>query len=324
MVLLPAVERDSVVGVIRSLVIGRIDAPKVLITMAVVIMLGLPFVALSLVLRDLIHFYFHSNHLRTASADVFAPRFTLTGLRLPSDDLGEHAAAALTAARSDRVAIELLVPANDRSRAAIDRRITAYGGLGVRSASIDDQDRANALLLLAASRSRDLISEVAKVEHGMARHVLRTQTIVLRYAKALLVLLATAMATFAAAAVVEGREALGPGAVLTLAVILLAWAPIVIVAVTAPVRWLDRLLRSEGAIHTAVADDRELTKVEMLSIRLAACCFGLAFMALVIEVTSDEITVATQRFGLIAGVVLLVATVVVLATCAGRRVLRRA
>ena len=34
-------------------------------------------------------------------------------------------------------------------------------------------------------------------------------------------------------------------------------------------RWLDRLLRSEGATSTAIADDRELTKVEDVTGRLA-------------------------------------------------------
>ena len=70
-------------------------------------------------------------------------------------------------------------------------------------------------------------------------------------------------------------------------------------------------------------DDRELTKVEMLSIRLAVCCFGFALAALVIEIAESEITDATRRFGWIGGSVAIVAMITVLATCAGRRVLRR-
>src|SRR5690606_4888175 len=119
-----------------------------------------------------------------------------------------------------------------------------------------------ALFTLAASQPRSLVEEVAKVEHGMARHVLRTQTIVLRYVKALLALLTTAMAVFAAAAVVDGSSAPRRTDEVWLAAILVLWAPAVITAVTAPVRWLDRQLRGEGADTTATSSDPELTHVE--------------------------------------------------------------
>ena len=59
-----------------------------------------------------------------------------------------------------------------------------------------------------------------------------------------------------------GGLAFGPGQEVWLAAILLIWAPVVIFAVTTPVRWLDRQLRSEGR-HTGVADDHELTASRM-------------------------------------------------------------
>src|SRR3954451_7800978 len=111
MVLLPAVERDAVVDVLRSLLTGHIDASKALAAVGIVVMLTLPFMALWMVLRDLIHFYFHSNHLHSGQSDVFVPRFPLTGLRLPAGELGASSTAALTEARADGGTIELLVPA---------------------------------------------------------------------------------------------------------------------------------------------------------------------------------------------------------------------
>ena len=65
-----------------------------------------------------------------------------------------------------------------------------------------DVGRAAGLFDLAASRSRPLLEEVAKVEHGLARHVLKLRGLVLRYVKALLALLTTAVAVYAADAVV--------------------------------------------------------------------------------------------------------------------------
>jgi len=326
MVLLPAVERDAVVDVLRSLLTGRIEAARMLAAVGVVVMLSLPFTALWMVLRDLIHFYFHSNHLHSESADLFVPRFTLTSLRLPLGELGPESTLALDVARAETGTIELLVPANDRSRAEIDQRIVAYGGLGTAPPGpdgLDDSERAEALFVLAASRQRDLFSEVAKIEHGMARHVLRIQTVVLRYVKALLVLLTTAMATFGAAAVVDSKTTLAGGDVIWLSGILLTWAPLVIVAVTSPVRWLDRLLRSEGATSTAVADDPEMTRVELLAIRLALLCFLFAIAAVVVEVAREASTTAARRAGTVAAVVSTIVVVVVLRAWAGRRSLSR-
>ena len=326
MVLLPAVEHDAVVDVLRSLLTGRLDAAKMLAAFGVVVMLSLPFTALWMVLRDLIHFYFHSNHTHSDHADVFVPRFTLTGLRLPVGELDAASAAAVDDARSDPGTIELLVPANDRSRAKIDQRIVAYGGLGTTVPGVGgltDAERAQALFVLAASRPRDLSNEVAKVEHGMARHVLRTQTLVLRYVKALLVLLTTAMATFGAAAVVDGKAALAGGDVIWVAGILLTWAPLVIVAVTSPVRWLDRLLRSEGATSTAVSDDPELTRVELLAIRLAVLCFASAIATVIVEVARQVSTTATRRVGTGVAVISTVVLIAVLRAWAGRRSIGR-
>jgi hypothetical protein len=80
-----------------------------------------------------------------------------------------------------------------------------YAGL---DSGHDDLTRARGLFELAASASRPLLDEVAKVEHGMARHVLRLRGLVLRYVKALLALLTTALAVYVGDAIVAG---LNPG-----------------------------------------------------------------------------------------------------------------
>jgi hypothetical protein len=228
--------------------------------------------------------------------ETFTPRFTLTALRLPADELGAAATAALERARRDPRTIELLVPANDESRRRTDRQIEAYGGLGV---SRDDGDagRATALFELAASRSRTLVEEVAKVEHGMARHLLRLQVIVLRYVKALLALLTTALATFAANAVVEGEATVGAVDEVWIAAIVLAWAPAIVLAVSSPVRWLEKLFRSEGAAATAVGRDPELTHVERIAVRIAGVAWLLAVVAMVAAVVSDGVTRAGRTAG---------------------------
>ncbi len=195
MVLLPTIARDSIVTVISSLVNGELDAAHLCLVAAITVCLALPIAALGLLLRDLTRFYFHAQHFRHEGSEMFTPRFTLTALRLPSDELTASSATLLARARVEPSTVELLVPAKDLTRQHIDQQVTAYGGLGI---DIDPTDRGRAagLFELAASRERLLIEEVAKVEHGMVRHMLRLQVIVLRYVKALLAFLMTALAMY--------------------------------------------------------------------------------------------------------------------------------
>jgi hypothetical protein len=315
LVVLPVVARDSVSGVLRSLLIGEIGVADVGLAVAVVAMLAVPVVALWLLFADLTRFYFHANHLG-GDRDVFTPRFTLTSLQLPTDELGPDAAAQLTASRSDPRMVELLVPANDRSRRRVDRQLQVYAGL---ESGRDDLTRAQGLFQLAASSGRPLLDEVAKVEHGMARHVLRLRGLVLRYVKALLALLTTALAVYAGDAIVAGLDAgqdMTTSGSIALAGVVLVWSPIVVLAVTSPVRWIEQLMRDDGAPSTAVADDPDLTYVERVSLRIAAVGWVAAAFAMVVASTTDSAGSAARGWGLAVLAASLVA--VVAAASSGR------
>lgn len=285
MVLLPAIARDSVVTIMRALLTGGPEATRLLLLAAMGAVLSLPFMALWFLLRDLTRFYFHAQHLLHDGRDVFAPRFTLTGLRLPIGELNESI-GLLEAARIDPVNIELLVPPRAASRATIDRQLDAYGGLGgSNEAGINgDIGRAAGLFELVASRSRTLPDEVAKMEHGMVRHMLRIQVIVLRYVKALLAFLTTALAVFAADAVVESHPDLDTAARAVLSCVILGWAPCIVVAVNAPVRWIEQLLRNEGAARNAIRTDDEFTRVERIATAIATTGWLLAATSVVVLV----------------------------------------
>jgi len=279
-VLLPAIERDAVTIVLRALAEDMTWIQSVLLA-AIVVVLALPLFALWMLLRELTRFYFHSHHLNGADGSrVFIPRFTLTGLRVPKDDLGPAATAALSAVRDRPEIHELLVPVKDSTRARIDRQLAAYsqdGGV--------DQRRAEGLLRLVASSDRSLLEEAAKVEAGMARHLLRLQTIVLRYVKALLVFVVTAVVVFAAAAVV-GPSATSGGPisisqVMALCALVAVWAPVIAAVTATPVRWVEGLLRSEGAQSTSVASDPELTQMERVVMGVSTLGWGLAAVAMV-------------------------------------------
>ena len=312
LVVLPVVARDSITGILGSLVDDGFDAADVALIAAVLAMLAVPAAALWLLFADLTRFYFHANHIDNQGSSIFTPRFTMTSLQLPSDELGPAASREMQRIRTDPSIVELLVPTNDESRRRVDRQLDVYGGLGSHG---DDVSRAAGLFELAASRSRPLLDEVAKIEHGMARHALRLRGLVLRYVKALLALLTTAIAVYAGDAVVAGVD---PADGLTmsdrawLAAVVLVWAPLVVLAVTSPVRWIERAMRDEGAPSTAVADDPELTFVERVSLRIAAVGWLAAAIAMVFVLVDDTLSTTARS----AGIVVLAASVLAVGTAA--------
>jgi hypothetical protein len=280
LVLLPAVERDTVLQVMRSLLVGPLTWSRGLLLVAVVLSIALALIVLWLVIIELTRFYFHANHVVHDGGEVFTPRFTLTGLRLPVDELRPATNASYDAVHAAESTVRLLVPGNARSRSRIDRQLAAYPGL-LQHGDDPDRARAEALFELAASHRRSLVEECAKVEYGMVRHMLRLQVIVLRYVKALLAIVITAIATFAAAAAVNGETTVSAADQRWIAGTMLIWAPVVLIVVSAPVRWLESLLRTEGATHSGVSHDAELTQLEDVTARVSAVAWLVSVIAMV-------------------------------------------
>jgi hypothetical protein len=309
LVLLPAVERDSVVLVLRTLLVGPISWSRGLLATGVVLSIALALAVVWLLVLELTRFYFHSNHIRRSPGDSFAPRFTLTGLRLSSDELSPAADQRYEAGHRSPNNIELLVARNARNRARIDRQLSAYPGLLDTTADDLDLARAEAMFELAASRRRTLTEEVAKVEYGIVRHVNRLQVIVLRYVKALLLIVVTSLASFACAAAVSTTGASTAADERWIAGTLVVWAPAAVIVVAAPVRWLERLLRDEGALHTALDSDRELKGVERVTNRVAGLVWVLSSLAMVMLLIDHDVT----QQGIVAAVVVLVGSAAVVA-----------
>jgi hypothetical protein len=148
------------------------------------------------------------------------------------------------------------------------------------------------------------VEEVAKIEYGIVRHMLRLQVIVLRYVKALLVIVVTALASFACAAAVNGQARIAAADERWIAGAMALWAPVVLLVVSSPVRWLDSLLRSEGANHTAVSRDRELTQLEEITARVATGAWLVSAAAMIILLVHHPVS----NQGAVGVVVVLVAS----------------
>ncbi|MEQ1700374.1 MAG: hypothetical protein ABMA25_09700 [Ilumatobacteraceae bacterium] len=318
LVLLPALERDAVLQVLRALLAGPVSWSRALLTVAVLLSIALALVVLWLVVIELTRFYFHANHVVHADGEVFTPRFTLTGLRIPADEFDGATNAAYEEMHGAERTVRLLVPSTERARARIDRQLDAYPGLAEKSGDAD-RTRAEGLFELAASHRRTLVEEVAKIEYGMVRHMLRLQVIVLRYVKALLVIVVTALAAFGTAAAVNGQARVSVPDERWIAGVMALWAPTVLIVVSSPVRWLESLLRTEGARQTAVSRDAELTQLEDVTARITS----VAWLASVIAMVNLLVDAPISRQGSIAVITVLAVSGVLFLVVMYRRISAR-
>lgn len=286
LVLLPALQRDAIQTVLRALLSDPITVPRSLLAATVALSIGLSIILLWLVVKQLTQFYFHANHIRSEGHETFTPRFTLTGLRVPSDELGPRSTAHYEALRSAQRNVELLVPLNARGRERIDKQLAAYPAL--QSDRRSDMQRAESLLELAASRRRTLLDEAVKVEFGLTRHLLRLQVVVLRYVKALLVVVTTVLATYISFAATGGAEVLRSADERWIGATYCLWAPAVIIAATAPVRWIESLLRAEGATGTSMRNDPEFTRVENVTAYAAIAAWVMSTVATIISLFGES------------------------------------
>lgn len=299
LVILPVVARDTVSGVMRTIMRGDVSGADAALAAAIAGVVAVPVIALVLLLTDLTRFYFHANHLGGAAGGLFTPRFTLTALQLASDELGAPSEVELERYRRDPRMLELLVPVNARSRRHVDLVLERYG-LGECD---DDVDRVAGLRQLAASTNRPLLEEVAKIEAGLVRHALRLRIIILRYVKALLSLLTTALAIFVADAIVAdvaGGADLDTDRELALACTVLLWVPAVVVAVTAPVRWIEQNLRSDLSTGSAATRDPDLTHIERVTLRVAAVVGLAAITAIVLVLQSADVSTSATSWTIAA------------------------
>jgi hypothetical protein len=112
----------------------------------------------------------------------------------------------------------------------------------------------------------------------------------MRYVKALLAFLTTAIAVFASAAVTRADPALGESSGLVLIAIFAWWAPAIVYVVGSPVRWVEGLLRAEGATVASIAKDREYSTVERTTIAVGIAVSVAAGAALISTTTSSGST----------------------------------
>ncbi len=280
----------------------------------------LPVTAIYLLVGDLLGFYFTSNIFgapgaghHAADRTVFSPRFIIPGLGFNNDELNERTRSLLDDGREDEWTRALLVPRSlDDSgwRDRFDTRTFEVWGTVPAEGVEGDEERLRQMFRFAGlNRDRTLAHDVARSEALLAKHVLSIRIVVLRYSKALLLLIATTVASLAAAGIVEEAIAADPLAgrfadgfphryLFLVALVYVAWAPVAARSVTAPLRMIQRHTPGVGD-HSDAYLDKMMTQFE--SATVFATFIGLVG-AVAALVTAGHAAGGTA--GLVAGIVL--------------------
>jgi len=289
--LLPLFIRDGFPRM-TTLLISTYDAGQswviiVGIGLATALSVVMPVMAIYVLVSDLLGFYFTSNTFGAPGAGhdaprrtVFNPRFILPGLGFNNDELNERTWKLLQEGRDDEWTRALLVPGNPEDggwRDRFDTRVFEVWGTAFPTGPAGDDERLRQSFRMAGlHRDRTLAHDVARTEALLARHVLIIRTAVLRYSKALLLLIATTVATLAASGIVEhaitvdpsgGRFVRGfpPRYVFLVALVYVFWAPLAARSVTSPLRMIQRHTPGVGE-HRDVYLDRRTTQFESVTV----------------------------------------------------------
>lgn len=286
--LLPLFIRDAFPKM-TSLLVTSYEAGQWVVVVGIGVAVGLsvalPVAAIYLLVSDLLAFYFTSNTFGapgSATEDsrmVFSPRFIITGLGFNDDELTATTRAELDEGRRDEWTKALLVPRNLDDGGWRDRFDTrtfeVWGTVIPEGVAGDDQRVRQSFRLAGLHHDRTLAHDVARTEALMAKQVLSIRVAVLRYTKALLLLISTTVAMLAAAGFVEqaltelpdGGAAAGipPRTTFLVALVYLLWAPLAARSVTAPLRMIQRYTPGVGRYEDVYRDQR-MTQFESTTV----------------------------------------------------------
>lgn len=226
---------------------------------ALLVAVGIPIYALYLLVEDIVHFYFqgHSPGL----GDAYYPRFTLSALAYPSDEVDAQKlkAAAIKHEYEDDW-VHFIVPHMQKKRQGIGlsnefvwenyntiisaarQRDTADAAwqkslpiAPPNKSSVTDKQAFNVVLGQAGMVDRTMEEELAKVEVSLARHNWYLRRLVLRYTKALLLLVWTTLAAFSTLSLLKHS---GPSRYEAALLAFAIWSVVTVFVVRIPKSWI--------------------------------------------------------------------------------------
>lgn len=293
--------------------------PRWLALAPVLASIGLPLAAMYLLIRDLVLFYFTARTFREEKNGVIYPRFVLSGILVSESSLRN--VAELERARGDGYVRNLLVPSPPKLKKKILAEAQSIGDLvGV---SMNDHEGFVAeelrqyVLRQTGSHMRNLAEEAAKMEASIARHLRFLRGLVLRYAKAFLLTIATTVVALTANGVltllrpIDGVENGVKGVYVWMATLAIyaAWALVSTIIVRQPVIWLyadssrDKisrtprpLLRFEQSTLAVTASISAVIGVDLFMVEIPDTGAGWGVAGVILGLIAATFSVVARAF----------------------------
>lgn len=162
------------------------------------------------------------------------------------------------------------------------RTFEVWGVLADEGVAGDTERVRQSFRLAGLNRDRTLARDVARTEALIARHVLAIRTVVLRYSKALLLLIATTVVTLAASGLVDQAVREDPAGghfvdgfpyryLFLVALVYVVWAPLAARSVTAPLRMIQRTPPASASTATSTSTNTPPSSNPPRSSRRCSC-----------------------------------------------------
>jgi hypothetical protein len=276
----------------------------------------LPLVALYLLIRDLILFYFTARTFKRDNKGHVYPRFVLSGIMVSESSLVDSR-HLLEGARKDDYVRDLLIPSPSRLRRRVLEDAKSVGDLSALTMDAPDEwlleSLRNYVLRQTASHVRSLPEEAAKMEASIARHLRFLRGLVLRYAKAFLLTIVTTVVTIAASGVltllrpVDGIAlSVKPQYVwLSTLIIYSGWGLVAVLVVRRPVFWLYADTSDTKTRRTP----RSLLRFEQATLAVGVLSSLAIFVDEILFLNSVTVTAVGAILMMVALIVLLLTVV---------------
>jgi hypothetical protein len=237
---------------------------SILLGISFLITMVLPIYSLSLLLRDLVHFYF-VGHSPGFPGRLFNPRFVLSGIAFSPDE-SESTKKEIEIQQYSSSLRHFVLPFGEDQATYFSNVIESTDGEiippGRRVQDLKDKKiieeisgkdsyhlatepkeeitradiaRFNAAMGLAGVIDRPLGIEVAKMETSLIRHAIGLRRLVLRYIKALLMFILTMLISYLLVAITTNK--VFPTQIV-LAILYLIWSVLAFQIVKLPIRWI--------------------------------------------------------------------------------------
>jgi pyrimidine deaminase RibD-like protein len=259
LILLPVLFRDSLSTIVGTLSKFAAGAEwwevSLYYVLPCVLVFGIPLWSLWLLLKDLTNFYFTANippgkkppllaGTRPTSNTSFQPRFALTAIPFSNDE-APGIKSEMRKHQFNTPLMYFLLSPNEREQQwlldiyEVNKDNDTVLPKDEWLANCSEDSSANALRMafgLAGAYNRDLIEEAAKMELSLVRHNLHLRRLLMRYMKALLIIIWTATISFVMASIIGHVQV--DWQLVALLVGLWLWAGVVQLIVRSPLKWI--------------------------------------------------------------------------------------